>query len=302
MRILMSAAGSAAATGIIRHLRSMGYHIIGMDADAVAAPLAISECNEFILAPQALSPEYPAFLFGLLSRFDLFIPFIDEELRILSSGAVSQQVLEKTLLCPAETINLCTSKVRFQTYCESHGLPIAARTDKLPAIFKPDHGRGGRGILMLDDPELLEYAQKQQGVIQTRLNGMEYTVDVLTDNDGQWIFGLPRKRLRTAGVSRIGEIDNNDHVLELARRCVSEIPFAYAINIQIMLDEDNNPHLIEINPRLAGSVMFSVAAGFDLLDLTIRAFLEQPVPLPEIGSIKKLRSIRYWQERHYEQA
>ena len=302
MKILMSAASSAAATGIIRHLRTLGYHVIGMDADALASPLAMTECDEFIIAPPALSQDYPDFLLKLMPRFDLFIPFIDEELRVLSSGSVSYDVLKKTLICPAKTIELCTSKIRFQKFCERHNLPIAPQTDSLPAIFKPDHGRGGRGILILDDLELLKYARKQQGVIQTRLNGMEYTVDVLTDIDGKWLFGLPRKRLRTAGVSRIGEIDKNNHVLELARRCVSKIPFAYAINIQIMLDDDNNPHLIEINPRLAGSVMFSVAAGFDLLDLAIKVFFGQPASLPKTDSIKNLRTIRYWQERHYEQA
>ena len=73
----MSAAGSAAATGIIRHLRQMGHQVIGMDADALSAPLAQEECDEFVLAPLALHPDYPTFLTKLLPRFDIFIPFID---------------------------------------------------------------------------------------------------------------------------------------------------------------------------------------------------------------------------------
>ena len=301
MRILMSAAGSAAAVSIIRHLRALGHYVIGMDADALAAPLAEEECDEFFLAPLALSSEYPAFLQQLSSHIDLFIPFIDEELRILASGAVDDTILSKTLLCPADTIRLCTSKIAFQRFCEEQHLPIAPRTDTLPAIYKPDHGRGGRGIMRLDDLELLNYARKQQGVIQSLLSGTEYTVDVLTNKQGQWIFGLPRKRLQTAGVSRIGEIDIHPAVMALAQECVKKIPFNYAINIQIMLDKDEHPYLIEINPRFAGSLMFSVAAGFDILKMTLDTFAENPIAIPDYAAIKKLRSIRYWQEQEYEQ-
>jgi carbamoyl-phosphate synthase large subunit len=301
MRILMSAAGSAAATSIIRHLRALGHYVIGMDADALAAPLAQEECDEFFLAPLALSTAYPVFLQGLSSRIDLFIPFIDEELRVLASGAVDETLLNKTLLCPADTIRLCTSKIAFQQFCEEQHLPIAPRTNTLPAIYKPDQGRGGRGVMRLDDPDQLNYARKQHGVIQSLLDGTEYTVDVLTDKQGGWIFGLPRKRLQTAGVSRIGEIDIHPAVMALAQECVRKIPFRYGINIQIMLDKHDHPHLIEINPRFAGSLMFSVAAGFDILKMTLDTFAENPITIPDYADIKKLRSIRYWQEKEYEQ-
>lgn len=40
---------------------------------------------------------------------------------------------------------------------------------------------------------------------------------------------------------------NIQRVLALANRCVESIPFAYGINIQIMLDQANQAHLIEIN-------------------------------------------------------
>ena len=295
----MSAAGSAAATGIIRHLRQLGHQVIGMDADALAAPLAQDECDEFVLAPLAQHPDYPAFLTQLLPSFDLFIPFIDEELRVLASGRIAPSVLAKTLLCPASTLELCTSKIRLQEFCEQHGLPIAPLTTQVPAIFKPEFGRGGRGIHRLDTTAQLSCAQQQSGVIQTLLQGTEYTVDVLVDETGRWLFGLPRKRLQTAGVSRIGEVEQHPTVLALAKRCVAQIPFAYGINIQIMLDQSGQAHLIEINPRLAGSAIFSVAAGFDIFDLVIKLYTRQEFSLPGTENIVKLRSIRYWQEKHY---
>ena len=299
MKILISAAGSAAATTIIRHLRQLGHTVIGMDADIISSPLAKEECNEFFLSPLAVHPDYPVFLENLASDFDIFIPFIDEELQVLTSGLVSNTVLCKTMLSPKSTIDICTSKIRLQDFCEHHNIPIAQRTLNPPAIFKPEFGRGGRGVHPLYTEEQLSFAQKKTGVIQTLLQGVEYTVDISLDNSGNWLFGLPRKRLQASGVSRIGEIDPHPGVLALAKECTKKIPFTYAINIQIILTEDGQPHLIEINPRFAGSSMFSVAAGFDIFDLAIKIFSRQTFDLPLTENIKKLRSIRYWQEKHY---
>lgn len=300
MKVLISAAGSAAATTIIRHLRQLGHTVIGIDADIISSPLAKEECNQFFLSPLAIHPDYPIFLEKLAPNFDIFIPFIDEELRVLTSGHVSSTVLCKTMLSPKSTIDICTSKIRLQKFCEDNDIPIAQRTLNLPAIFKPEFGRGGRGIQILYTTDQLSFAQQKPGVIQTLLQGVEYTVDILLDNAGNWLFGLPRKRLQASGVSRIGEIDPHPAVLALAKECTKKIQLAYAVNIQIMLTDDGQPHLIEINPRFAGSSMFSVAAGFDIFDLAIKHFGQKKFDLPLAENIKKLRSIRYWQEKHYE--
>lgn len=293
----MSAAGSSAAISIIKHLQHLGHHVIGIDANMHSEVLAKEVCDEFYLSPLCNSFEFIEFIITLESEFDLYIPFIDEELIQLSTHINDDSDLRKKIvLNNNEAINICTSKINFQSYCEQHKLPIAPIAKKSPAIFKPDYGRGSKGIFIIDDNDLFSYFEKKSGVIQKLISGIEYTVDTLIDNVGNWQYSVARKRIETAGVSRIGTIDQNTTVLNLAKLCCEKISFKGPINIQIMLDEDNTAHLIEINPRLSGSLIFTTLSGFDILDLTIKSWLNQPYKLPSDNDISCKSFIRYWQE------
>lgn len=300
MNILISAAGSAAAAGIILHLKKAGHFVIGIDANPDTKEFGLSICDDFYISPFATSDAYLGFITTLLEKADIFIPFIDEELLVLSAANLEHNILRKIMLCDKNTIAICCNKIKLQDYCEQNDIAIIQRTNTVPAVFKPAVGRGGKGVVFITDAALLPYYQPKNGVIQQMQPGTEYTVDVLVDCDGNWLFGVARKRLQAVGVSRIGEIDQHPAVLELAQQCVKKLKFIHAINIQIMLDNAGKAHLIEINPRLAGSVMFSVFAGFDLPLLAIQQFVQSPLQLPRDADIKKIKVVRYWQEFAFE--
>tara|TARA_R110001583_G_scaffold9788_2_gene45920 strand:- start:35400 stop:36302 length:903 start_codon:yes stop_codon:yes gene_type:complete len=297
MRILMSAAGSSAATEIIRHIKRLGHYVIGIDANHHSAPLAINICDEFYLSPLCKSNDFIPFINSLVNKFDLYIPFIDEELILLCQHPdLLKTAFDKILLNPQETVLTCTSKINFQQQCQVYGLPVAPLTTFAPAIFKPNYGRGSKGIFYIEDNELIPYFLKQDGVIQNVIQGVEYTIDVLTDNNSKWVFGVARKRLETAGVSRVGEVEQNETVLSLAKECCATFNFIGPINIQIMLDKNNIPHLIEINPRLSGSLIFSTLAGFDIIDLALKLWSKETINIPHPDDIQNKTFIRYWQE------
>lgn len=297
MNILMSAAGSSAAISIIKHLQSLGHRVIGIDASNNSERLAKHHCDEFYLSPLCNSPEFIPFINSLSDKFDLYIPFIDEEIISLSnSKTLLPEAFSKTLINNKQAVKNCTSKINFQRFCEQNDLPIAPISKTAPAIFKPEYGRGGKGIFIIEDDELIPHFHKKKGVVQKLIQGLEYTVDVLVDSQGRWLFGLARKRLETAGVSRVGEVDQHPTVLALAKLCTEKIKFNGPINIQIMLDHNHDLHLIEINPRLSGSLIFSTLAGFDILDLSIKIWLSIPYQLPLAEQITKKRFVRYWQE------
>ncbi len=297
MNILMSAAGSAAAITIIKHIQSLGHRLIGIDANSNSACLARHYCDEFYLSPLCHSDEFIPFINSLTDKFDLYIPFIDEELRCLSqSTKLLPCIFEKIILNNQEAIKICTNKIFFQQYCLTNNLPIAPLATKAPAIFKPEYGRGSKGIFIIDDDELMPYFEKKSGVIQQLIKGMEYTVDVLTSLEGEYLFAVARKRIETVGVSRIGEVDQNPIVLGLAKICVESLRFNGPINVQIMLTEDNNAYIIEINPRLSGSLMFSTLSGFDIVDLSIKMWTNKHFKIPQSKAISPQKFTRYWQE------
>jgi carbamoyl-phosphate synthase large subunit len=293
IKVLISAAGSPAAISIVRYLKSKGYYVVGIDANSDTYDIGEWSCDEFYLSPLATAKDYIPFIIEKLTRCDVFLPFIDEELRAISESNMSVDILTKVMISSAETIRLCTDKIKFQTFCEKTDLSIAPRTDCIPAVYKPQFGRGGKGVAIIDDDEFLSLYRKKKGVIQTYLSGKEYTVDCYFDDNSKLLQAVSRQRVLATGVSTIGIIDLNKEVLNLVEKVANNIDFTGLVNMQVMLT-NGGPYLIEINPRLSGSLIFTILSGADFLSAYINSKVYATEYLNFEVSAKKIT--RYWSE------
>lgn len=268
MRIMMSAASSPTAPGIIRHLQKLGHDVIGHDSQP---HFGDTIPNRFIRSPK-VGAHYLPFLksFGLV--YDLYIPFLDEELYLFGFAGEP----DNCMCSPEKTLLIFTSKVRQQRALREAGLPVAPEVE---VIFKPDQGRGGKGVMPI--------AKTAGYVAQRLIRGTEYTIDVLTDMDGQFLFAVPRKRLVSNGVSVVGQIDMHQDMIGLAEDVVEKFKFCGPINIQAIREHGTGEiYITEVNARLSGSCMFTVMAGFDILDATLKLHrgerFTEPVTVREV--------------------
>ena len=62
MRILINAAGSAAAPTIIKHIKSLGHSVIGIDASVESEKYAMTYCDEYFISPMAADPNFIKFM------------------------------------------------------------------------------------------------------------------------------------------------------------------------------------------------------------------------------------------------
>ena len=294
MRVLISAAGSPASISILRHLRSLGHSVIGIDSCADTASLAREFCDEFHLAPPADSPAYLDFLCERLAAADIFLPFIDEELMAIAEGwgRLPPEIAGRIAISEPDVIRDCVDKIRFQVACRQAGLPIAPEAQDAPAFFKPRLGRGGKGVLEAVDRRMFEALTGRDGVLQQKIGGREFTVDAMYDRDGRLVATSSRRRLRIAGVSTAGLVEYDEKLHALAERIGKRWKFRYAVNFQVIRDERDEDWIIELNPRLAGSAIFSAMAGCDPFAAAIALWKGEPWN----GSPSRLRVWRYWQE------
>ena len=294
MRVMISAAASPAATSVLRHLRSLGHTVIGIDAAAEAETLGRMFCDEFHLAPLANTPEYLEFLSARLAEVDVFLPFIDEELIAIAEGweRIAPLLAHRIALSAPQVLLECTDKCRFQRACEDAALPVAPAALEAPAVFKPRYGRGGRGVIALTDSRLFDAMQGRDGVVQRMIRGEEFTVDAIFDRDGGLVAPSPRRRIRSAGVSTIGEVVPDRPLHALAARLGERWRFRYAINFQVIRDGAGCDWIIELNPRLSGSGIFSAMAGCDPFAATLALWKGERWS----GHPRRLRVWRYWQE------
>jgi carbamoyl-phosphate synthase large subunit len=295
MRVMISAAASPAAVSIVRHVRSLGHVVVGIDASEAAEPLGQRFCNEFHVAPPAAAAGYIDFLCERLAAVDIFLPFIDEELLAIAAAwdRLPQALRDRIAISEPAVVLDCVDKCRFQRACVESGLPVAPEADTAPAFFKPRYGRGGKGVIEARDARMFDALRGRDGVLQRSIDGEEFTVDAVFDRSGALIATSPRRRLRAAGVSTIGMVSPDDSLHELAAQLGRRWQFRYAINFQVIRDAAGVDWIIEINPRLAGSAIFSALAGCDPFAATIALWQGKAWS----GAARELRVWRYWQEQ-----
>jgi carbamoyl-phosphate synthase large subunit len=291
MRIMMSAAGSAVAPGIIRHLQKLGHYVIGHDRQKHGAGARI--CNVFYQSPPVEeSWRYSNYLQTI--DYDLYLPFLDEELRIFANP--SYGIPDKTICSRQGALSDFTNKIVQHRILREHDITVPRATIDGDLIVKPEFGRGGKGIFRTRDAmTAIRLRESGNYLVQEFIDGMEYTVDVLTDMGGGFLFAVPRMRIAAKGVSIIGQVSMDEEIIDLAKQIVKLFAFRGPINIQVIRErETGDLFVIELNPRLSGSCMFTVMAGFDILDATIRLSLGLPFVAPE--RVEEIMVRRYYVE------
>jgi len=109
-------------------------------------------------------------------------------------------------------------------------------------------------------------------VIESYLDGPEFTIDMLCDFSGRPLSIVPRERIVVrAGVTDRGRTVKDPRLIDLAVSCASALDFAGPVNIQCRM-VDGRPVVFEINPRFSGGIPLTIAAGADfprmLVELT----------------------------------
>jgi carbamoyl-phosphate synthase large subunit len=164
--------------------------------------------------------------------------------------------------------------------------------DITPAVpdvlfIKPRVGRGSVGAFLIRNRQELDFfvGYVNTPVIQEFLQGPEFTIDVLCDEDGRALSIVPRERiLIRAGVSDRGRTVRIPALEALAARVVEAIPFVGPVNIQCRMRGDT-PVVFEINPRFSGGIALTIAAGADFPAMLVRMAAGEPM-VPAIGDYR----------------
>lgn len=227
----------------------------------------------------------------------LVVPTIDDDLAPLSSSA-SRFVAAgiRVAVSSADTITICNDKHATCRTLVAKG--IAAATSFLPAdlppepefplFIKPRFGRGSVAAFPVRNARelafFLEYVP--QPVIESYLDGPEFTIDMLCDFSGRPLSIVPRERIVIrAGVTDRGRTIRDPRLVDLAVSCASAFEFAGPVNIQCRI-VGGRPIVFEINPRFSGGIPLTIAAGADfprmLVELTCGAHVA-----PSIGGFRE---------------
>ncbi len=268
--------------------------IVATDMQLTAPALTAADIKEQV--PAIYADDYIDITLDICRRHGIkaLISLNDLELPILAANRQRFDELGvKVIISTTEVIDICFDKYRTAKYIESLGLitpttfvnldeaKAALRKDLLrfPLVLKPRWGSGSIGIEFVNTLEELEevYAMLLKKVkktilataskgdeyilIQQKIEGQEYGMDVLNDLEGNHRAVSVKKKLamRAGETDKAQTVDNAD-IRAIGYTLGKNLRHIGNLDVDVF-EKDEKYYVLELNPRFGGGFPFSYEAG-----------------------------------------
>jgi carbamoyl-phosphate synthase large subunit len=280
-------------------------HALVVAADP--SPLAPAQyaADVRVAPPRVDAPEYIPFLVELAARHGVcaVVPLTDLDLELLARSDLPAWVPD------AEVCRRTFDKYEAHRLLESHGLPSPPTwlpgepAQGYPAVVKPRRGSGSRSIHPAADAGEAEFFAgyvKEPVMVQRRLDGPEFSVDLLCDRDGRCLNAIPRTMLESRGGESIkGAAIADPELIELGRAVAEALPLRGPATIQMFRDAELGLRITDINARFGGAFacpMYAALPGRTYPELIVRLAQGERIE-PHVGEFLAGRTFTrfFWQ-------
>lgn len=321
--VLVSAAGSIVAQGIIKSLKlankkkysPVTYRIITTDMNAQAAGIYRGDIG--ILVPPASSPDYVDHIIKICNEQIIRAVFVGSDEELLPLALAKKRIESETnavvVTNPVDVITIATDKWKTFEFLRKNNLPCAesalpADQEKFikefdfPLVVKPREGHGSLHFYIANNKDDVKKAisdiQKAgwHPIFQEYIKGIdsEFTSGVTVNKTGKNIMSsISMQRTMKSGQTYKAFIDEFSDVRKSAEETAIKLGSIGPINIQTKL-ENAKPKIFEINPRFSATCPIRAAAGVNEPDIVFRnTVLGEDI---KIERYQKLVCMRYWNE------
>lgn len=313
-RVLVTAAGSIVAQGIIKSLKlASRYMIVAADMSPLAAGLY--RCDGGILVPAASSPDYIDSIIRVCNDSGIQAVFCgsDDELLALASARedIESRTGAKLLAGSLEALAIARDKWATYEFCKASGLLFApsslpegrdgfAREFGFPLVVKPREGYGSLHFYVANNKEEMDGAISAiekagwRPLLQKYIAGDEFTTGVTVDRDCKYAMSsISIRKTIKHGQTYKAFIDDYYGVRRSAEEVALKLGASGPVNVQAKM-EDDSPVVFEINPRFSATCPMRAVAGVNEPDIVFRnAVLDEQV---KVDGYKRLVCMRYWNE------
>lgn len=272
--ILVTGAGGAAVTDLIKHLKN-NYRVIAVDCDEHAAGLHFAD--EGYVVPRGDDYRFVGVMRRICEteKVQVVVPLVDEEL--IPSFDLGFPVL----LPKKRFVSVCLDKMLSTINLNSY-FPDNSPRWYNHVVVKPRFGHGSKGVSSFVCPD---------HVVQDYIDGDEYTVSVVVSGNNDVRAVVPKRIICKRGMTHQAVTERNAAIDNICRDLVRVYEPCGPFNVQCIV-RDDTPFIFEINPRFSGTTNVTLAAGCDEVGGLIAEMLGEKVEWGE------------WQEgvklvRHY---
>ena len=205
------------------------------------------------------------------NKIDVVFPTHDTVAEFFASN--TDKIKAKILCADKKTSEICRDKQKiYELFKNEKFCPKTyAQIKSFPVFIKPRKGQGSVGARLIKSQKDIPNVKMEDYVICEYLEGKEYTVDCLTDKDGNLRYVSPRLRKRIfAGISAAGETEDlSDEIRQIAETINEKLNFLGLWWFQIKQDSNGIWKLLEISTRCACTMALTRARGVNLPLLSV---------------------------------
>lgn len=299
MNILFTCAGRR--TYLLKYFKENlfeGDKVVATDMQLSAPAVQVADVK--IQVPAVYDPKYIDITLNIckVQKIDALLCLNDLELPILAENKKRfEDIGVRVIVSDPEVIDIAFDKYKTAQWVESIGLnapktyvTLASAKEALakgeiafPLFMKPRWGSGSIGLETIDDMEELDIyyhllmkkikktilATASVGdeyiMIQEKLTGNEFGLDVMNDLDGNNVAVSVKQKL----AMRAGETDKAitvdlPEVREMGASIGHNLKHIGNLDVDIMQRANGDYCVLELNPRFGGGYPFSYEAGANL--------------------------------------
>ncbi|WP_101721675.1 ATP-grasp domain-containing protein [Eggerthella timonensis] len=283
-------------------------------ANSAACP-AFYRADDSVITPLIYDSRYIPFLLDYCQNnaVDLLIPLFDVDIPVLAKSKPSFEAIGTQVIAPGiEIAEICNDKLLTVNYLKKRGFDVPVTLNSLedaldhikngniayPLFIKPRWGMGSIGVhearneatlraawILTEDAighSYLKYESqedKDHGIlVQEKLEGEEYGLDVICDLSGTYESTIVKKKL----AMRSGETDSaivvrSEALEQLGKRLAEACPHPGNMDVDVFVSGDRCV-VLELNARFGGGYPFSHASGVNLPLAIIEWSLGNEIP------------------------
>lgn len=309
MNVLITAIGKRVQ--LLNYLRR-SLKVVGIDCSSLNA--AKNFVDKFYEVPNCTDVSYIREIIKIckLENVDLIIPLHEKEFEVLENNREKfKSIGVEILLSSKEIIEICNDKISTHKFFKENNIisptsyskkQIQSRIDNnqdinYPLIIKPINGMGSIDVFKVNNSYELKFFLNyvKNPIIQSFIEGTEYTIDVLLDLDANIISLVPRVRIevRSGEVSK-SRVEKNIKIIKKTEELIYKLKkygdIKGPLTIQCIVN-DNGIYFIEINCRFGGGVPLSFESGIDYGNYIKKMYDGESIE--RIYNFKELTMIRY---------
>ena len=259
---------------------------------------ALVKADEYVITPMINDDSYIDFLLkycktnnitAIISRHELDLLVLSKNKERFKKNGITVIVSDE------KAIETCNDKWSAHQFLASLGLKqpktyidmellkqdLLSNAVSFPMIMKPRWGVGSFGLSQIENLDELDVlyrktfrsifttylkhesstAEDRCIIVQEKINGVEYGLDVLNDLNGKYVTTIAKRKLAMRGHTMAAETVDSKPFESVAKAISSNLKHAGNLDVDCFLSDSGDIHVIDLNCRFGGQYIFAHTAG-----------------------------------------